>query len=304
MYIAMLRHAGFEARPVLILTKNRGATDPEFPTLGRFNHFIMLTILDGDTVWVDPTCEYCAFGDLPSSVEDTWALIIDPDVGGIAKTPASVAVENVICRNASVSLRDDRTLDVRLHLRSHGNPAHQLCWALSSVERHELESRLKSELFGLSEKVFVDSIVPASPQLGSSEASLTVYGYVSKAVHSVGPKKYVDIGFLSPFCTGEQLDLTARKQCVDLSYPRVYADTLLLALPEGLTALDLPSDTLISDRFSELSFTSVVDAESLWFFCNRSVLRYHVELDELADFENSIAERKRFLPTHVVLTGP
>ena len=49
----MLRHVGIEAWPVLVRTRSDGTQMP-IPTFG-FNHLVLACMIDGDTVYVDPT---------------------------------------------------------------------------------------------------------------------------------------------------------------------------------------------------------------------------------------------------------
>ena len=50
------------------------------PSLAYFNHMILVVKgdKDDDLIWLDPTAETCAFGDLPAGDQDRWTLIINP----------------------------------------------------------------------------------------------------------------------------------------------------------------------------------------------------------------------------------
>jgi len=53
LLVQLLRQVGIEARPVLVMTRDNG-TDLPAPAI-KFNHLITQCILDGDTLYIDPT---------------------------------------------------------------------------------------------------------------------------------------------------------------------------------------------------------------------------------------------------------
>ena len=86
----MLASAGINAYPVLISAgdmrgvnahlSDGGSEVEAVPSLAYFNHMILVVEgdKDDDLIWLDPTAETCAFGDLPAGDQDRWTLIINP----------------------------------------------------------------------------------------------------------------------------------------------------------------------------------------------------------------------------------
>ena len=93
----MLESAGINSYPVLISAGDMrginahlsgGGSEVEaVPSLAYFNHMILVVEgdKDGELIWLDPTAETCAFGDLPAGDQDRWTLIINPRL--LDKTP-------------------------------------------------------------------------------------------------------------------------------------------------------------------------------------------------------------------------
>jgi hypothetical protein len=77
----MLSVAGITSYPVLIPAGKSSKVVREIPSLAYFNHMILAAEEneDGDLIWLDPTAETCAFGDLPAGDQDRWTLIVNPD---------------------------------------------------------------------------------------------------------------------------------------------------------------------------------------------------------------------------------
>ena len=93
LLVGMLADCRVEAYPCLVQTRGEWATDPDFPSFG-FNHVITMAVVGSDTVWLDPTCDNCATGDLPSAIENVPALVITRDAGLLRNTPASTELSN------------------------------------------------------------------------------------------------------------------------------------------------------------------------------------------------------------------
>ncbi len=86
----MLASAGINSYPVLISAgdtrgvnahlSDGGSEVEAVPSLAYFNHMILVVEgdKDGEFIWLDPTAETCAFGDLPAGDQDRWTLIINP----------------------------------------------------------------------------------------------------------------------------------------------------------------------------------------------------------------------------------
>ncbi len=77
----MLSAVGIRSYPVLISAGESSRIIREIPSLSYFNHMILAVEGndDGELIWLDATAETCAFGDLPASDQDRWALIVNPD---------------------------------------------------------------------------------------------------------------------------------------------------------------------------------------------------------------------------------
>ena len=77
----MLSAVGIQSYPVLISAGESSRVVREIPSLSYFNHMILAVEEngDGELIWLDATAETCAFGDLPASDQDRWALIVNPD---------------------------------------------------------------------------------------------------------------------------------------------------------------------------------------------------------------------------------
>jgi len=95
LLVAMLREAGLEAWPVLISTKDFYPMQKDFPSI-KFNHAISVVFIDGQKIFMDPTCQTCSFGDLPSDDQQRTVLIFQADKYTLDKTVLSLVSQNQV----------------------------------------------------------------------------------------------------------------------------------------------------------------------------------------------------------------
>ncbi|MDE0399585.1 MAG: DUF3857 and transglutaminase domain-containing protein [Candidatus Poribacteria bacterium] len=187
----MLASAGINAYPVLISAgdmrgvnahlSDGGAEVEAVPSLAYFNHMILVVEgdKDDDLIWLDPTAETCAFGDLPAGDQDRWTLIINPrfltedkdpeqETGDIQnelyrfqKSPSLDATSNLkrvhtdvkVKKDLSVSVRQELTVTGSFNMRLRSQLRHFQTVEEKSEFLHkalELDARAKVEDFKVS----------------------------------------------------------------------------------------------------------------------------------------------------------
>ncbi len=76
LLVAMLRHEGIAADPVLLSTRNNGFTSELYPLLQRFNYVICSAVIDSNYYSLDASSPYNAFGMLPTQCYNGHARVI------------------------------------------------------------------------------------------------------------------------------------------------------------------------------------------------------------------------------------
>ena len=102
LFIAVARHFGFTAEPVLL--RASGHIDPDTPALTAFDHVIALVRLPGGPVYVDLTSTLTPFGSLPPEEPGALGLAVEDGGGRLVTLPPDPDT-------ALVSARFDGTLD-------------------------------------------------------------------------------------------------------------------------------------------------------------------------------------------------
>lgn len=128
LLIDLLREAGIEAWPVLVLSEGEDRVDREFPSPFQFNHLIVAVAADGlgltetDPVasgylFVDPTQPVGALSWLHPSTQDQEALVIRGGRGELVRTPIRQQSEGRrLSVDVSLSPRGEATGEARLEL--------------------------------------------------------------------------------------------------------------------------------------------------------------------------------------------
>jgi tetratricopeptide (TPR) repeat protein len=83
---ALLDAAGLQARAVLIHSQRK--LDPALPSPSQFDHVVTLVEDGEEKLWLDTTTEVAPFRLLSANLRDKQALVVTPEGGRLATTPA------------------------------------------------------------------------------------------------------------------------------------------------------------------------------------------------------------------------
>jgi len=76
LLVAMLRHEGIDADPMILSTKSHGFTSEIYPLLQRFNYVVCEAVIDGASYELDASRPYNGFGKLPDYCYNGHARVI------------------------------------------------------------------------------------------------------------------------------------------------------------------------------------------------------------------------------------
>lgn len=223
LYVSMLRELGLEAYPALVRARNPRALDPEFPK-DWFDHVIAMTIIDGDTLWADPSDNRYRLGTLPRSCEARWALAVGEFGGRLVRTPCRSAAENRQSVHCVGRLSDDGDLEFEARLRVSGHyaqmfPLHGGASADGVVA--VILGVMPPAIHGILEDVTV-----VSPDEITARLSGRIRGWAL-----AGPQRMV----VRPRMTGwTSVDtLSGRADPAYMDIPQIVFDTVVIHFPPG-----------------------------------------------------------------------
>ncbi|MEZ4650852.1 MAG: hypothetical protein R3E97_19125 [Candidatus Eisenbacteria bacterium] len=142
LLVALLREAGYDADPALVVTREHGPLDVKFPNWS-FNHILVLTQLGSDPVWIDPTARHYPLGELPWRCEGVEAVLVRTDgTSEIVTTPRPAAKHNSHLTEVRMTVGSDGATRGDVEMILDGEPGSLLLSALdATAERNDTPRR-------------------------------------------------------------------------------------------------------------------------------------------------------------------
>jgi hypothetical protein len=299
LLISYLRLQGITAHPVLVRVHSTGLKDKDFPETA-FNHLIAMTLYEDDTVWMDPTCELCPFGDLPPMDEDIPVLLITDDGGDIVRTPASRPEENRLCRITRLHLSADAAASFDSKWLMSGNSATATVGYLLQADAEERRNYVAASFGQAARKWEVPRCELLREDVTDGGRQLQVTG------HSAGPLLQLDGAYiLHPLCFSqalpqESLDLSRRQLALDLGWPREIVDTVIVTWDRLLKrdTLRLPSADSAACALSSCRLSCLDFGDSLMVVMSTRIEAYSLPVAEFESFKSYRSERNRIAQAH------
>mgnify|MGYP006285676243 CR=1 FL=1 len=242
---ALLAEAGITAYPVLIQRgENDYEIDPSF-THTRFNHMI-LYVPEAD-VWLECTSTDYPVGYLGSDNADRNVLLITPEGGRIARTPALTEQENreEIYVQVELAATGAARLNYQAHLR--GKPHEPYRYMLRAYSEEEKEKWLTRNV-SVTDFSLDNFSIEASQD--SAVADIRYQGSSSRYAAQAGKRLFVPLNALSRYGGVPGPDEHRQSTVV---HKRAVQENLSVEinLPEGYRIEALPSDLAFSSDLGE-----------------------------------------------------
>ncbi|MFA5118687.1 MAG: DUF3857 domain-containing protein [Candidatus Omnitrophota bacterium] len=202
LLVTMLRQAGIEAYPVLIATKDAYNAREDFPSI-LFNHAIAAVVWEGKKVFVDPTAETCAFGDLPQDDQARTVLLCKEQGFEVLTTPLYEAGHNQISQGLSLTVQgDDRITGEKTVAVSGVYNQMQRYWVLYTppeLIRQHLEARIQEISVGarLGKYDIKNADDPNKPLLLEYAFSGSEYATIAGALRILPQLAYLDLSLVA-----------------------------------------------------------------------------------------------------------
>lgn len=259
LLVTMLRQAGLSAWPVLIGTREHYDLDPGFPAV-LFNHAIACVQLDGQLVFLDPTAETCAFGDLPLGDQDRQVLVIKDDGYQIAGTPAFGPQHNRVRQTLLIEAGSQGAVSGSKSVESFGvydqGQRYWLLYTMPEAVKDTITANLQdmgvaSRLIEYSTSDVRDLCLPVNLR----------YTFSSREFFTeAGPLRILpQISRIDAGLTAKQ----TRRYPLDLGFAGTQETETRIELPAGFVAEYVPQALREDSPWVDLDVTSAVSAHSL-----------------------------------------
>ncbi len=286
LLISRLRGHGIYAMPALVLTRNRGRITREFPSFG-FNHAIAAAIIEGDTIWMDPTCDVCAFGDIPRTDEGIDVLLMSDSGGTIVRTPFSTPRDNTVVRKTRWIVRNDGFATFESSLTAYGNPGVDYRYRLTSASADEQRQLVEQQFRGIGRTLTPDEYTVDIPDVLDQPVTLTLTGHTKSRLDRADLTTYVPAFWLTERFSFETLRLDDRTMPIDLGYPRKLIDSVEIVVDTSIVACDivLPEPDSVVTSFGHFHFSTASTDSLSVLVLEKEYTSDRIQADQLEAFD-------------------
>jgi hypothetical protein len=186
LFLALLRAAGIEAYPVLVSTRDTHFFNANLMNRSDLNTNVVLVVLDGKELYLDPGTQFAPFGSLPWAETAVIGLRLEKKGGTWIHTPLPDPTESRVERKAAFKLTSSGALEGKVTVTYSG--AEALVRRLNErgtdeTERKQyLEDQLKTDMAsGVLVELTNNPDWESSSPLLVAEYELNVPGWASRA---------------------------------------------------------------------------------------------------------------------------
>ncbi len=255
LLVSMLGLAGIKANPVLLDAGSRVKTRDHLPTLNSFDHCIAIAVVGGKEIWLDPTAETCAFGDIPGDDRGSDALIVREGQCEFKMIPEYGSEENGGKLRLDISLRPDGSADLKAQVTVTGAHSQEMRASFRSItpEQRKQVGQALAQAFATGATIKESAFPPATDKEGPCKISISLSA----------PKWAKKAGslLLVPIISGS-LQIGRNPYTADKRvWPIVIQESsrqegeTVVTLPDGYIAEDIPTDSDIKSALGEFQRT-------------------------------------------------
>ncbi len=253
-YLALLRHAGITAHPVLISTRSHGRVVKTYPIIDQFNHVIISAELDDKTTLLDvglPT-KTMDYPNINSLNKSGWLL--DED------TPQWIDIETPVTKTttmASLKLDSNGSLIGKLQGKYKGYAGAKLRSYLANEENKEkYPAKWTEQIQGLK----IDSVFTKNMNIYDKSLHLIADVNISELTEKKGDLLYFQPVFISDYLKNE-LTEENRYCAVEMEFPKTENFVLNLELPTDYEIESLPASVSLSLADDSVNYSLLVSVQ-------------------------------------------
>ncbi|GAB4091256.1 DUF3857 domain-containing protein [Flaviaesturariibacter terrae] len=236
LLVTMLRHAGLDANPVMLSTRDNGTVFTAFPMLSRFNYIIASVTIDDKKIMLDASRPRLGFGQLLPDCYNGIARVISPGAEAIFLLSDSLVEKRMTL--AFLPQKGD-SWDGTFNRVMGNYESYELRNRVAEKGRDVLYSELRD---GIGNDYRV--LQPAVDSLGMLEKPLSLHAELKRPVPTEGPI-YFD-PMLGEGVRENPFKSSDRIYPIEMPFARDYTYLLTLEIPEGYEIDELPKPLRVS----------------------------------------------------------
>jgi cellulose synthase operon protein C len=290
LLVTMLGTIGQKADVSLLATNNSSfVVDPDFPTIGIFNHAIVALPKGKDELhFTDPTAEFNGLNELPWSDQGVWALVVDEGNYRLVKIPPYSPAENSDVANTEISLNTDGSAYGHRSL-SYGpinSPMQRERFSQPAARQSLLEEFWSYYWAGskLTNLNFSDTSNLNEPVSISYDVKIPHFSYPTGGIMRL------PITLFTRAPGQRWAGTTTRKLPLLLGSPTRIMDNLTYHLPEGAQIEQIPANIDLKTAFGEFHINTTVVGLTVQIEYILQIDKSEIKPEEYADFRNAMLQ--------------
>jgi Domain of Unknown Function with PDB structure (DUF3857)/Transglutaminase-like superfamily len=236
----LLRAAGINSYYTLIKAGKYENSDPNFP-LNDFTHIILNVPLPNDTIWLECTDQDCPFGYLGTFTDNRYALAVSDNDVKLVHTPGYSKNDNRVENSGSVSIAEDGTAEVSMHLNRTGLLYEEVN-SISQLDKKNsidwLSGKYSNKALKLDTIQF--SIVKNRIPEGKMDVKLSLRNFANRGGNLL---------IYSPCILGKAEYISEKSISGMIALPYIVNDSIVFILPAGYSAEYIPAMVNIKEEF-------------------------------------------------------
>ncbi|MFH1213139.1 MAG: DUF3857 domain-containing protein [Candidatus Neomarinimicrobiota bacterium] len=263
LFIGILRCYNIPAYPVILLTRNYGVVQPDFPMI-TFNHVIAYVPLPSETLWVDCTTNNNHLENIPDHDEGASALVVFDDKASFTTIPISKPETNQSVFAADIAIGANGNARLVGKITFTGDEDVYFRDIMSSEDDQGKKEIMIKWLGEFSPDIALTSYtLPNFEEITDTTAisfdcSATNYASLSHNRLFLNPGFYFRVNF-----RGEKPE--RRTTSVYYSNPHIYTSRISYLLPEGYNIEAIPPPVEIENEFGRYSLSVQLNKDRLLF---------------------------------------
>jgi hypothetical protein len=283
-----LEEAGIESHLVLVRTVDLGRIPGTLPSPRHFNHLIVMSIVEGDTLYLDPTCQTCSFGILPEGDQGAEALVVKEGENRLTILPTNRPRPNIwdISIEATVDSTGKAVMNITVTFDGHFAAAARraLLFRSGRTERETVETMLAVTFPSLR----IENMVIRGENSASDALVITAEGMIYDMLDTGKPYSFIKL-MNKPLIYGMS-DCGDRRYPISLGTPCSLRYEVSLVLPERWHAAATPSSGHIQNDYFDYRFSCMVEGQRVQFSRNWSNEVRIAPADACTEVRNGLEE--------------
>jgi hypothetical protein len=293
----MLKEAGYDARLVWIGT-DAIAYDYSLPSLIVDNHMIAAVILDSETIFLDGTEKFNAFGTFASRIQGKQALIENGEDFILKEVPRTTPVNNKEVYSGDINIIENN-LEGEILRKLSGEQVSHFLYGFTGVPTDKREEIMLKVLTDGNNNAKVYDVDGFDPTKRDTEINLSYKLKLENVISAFDNNLYLELDpvrYMSNFKIPED-----RENPFQLRMKRQELKNLNLIIPSNYQVESLPKPVNIDNDFMKVEAAYNIKEGKVTYDSNIIIKKRYVSKDNFELWNSSIDQLKNFYDEQIVL---